>query len=167
MARCRHGFTGVTVPCPVGCHGPIDPLDLETARAVHNQRRDYAKGRATTNQQILEALTQQGSLKGAAEALGISATTILNRSVTDAEIRQALEERRQRHPGHIDMTGMVIRGWTVLHGVPRPDRRSPTHWECRHSCGGVEILEGFRLRQSPNKYCKACRPNPVGRRRRG
>ena len=159
MSRCQHGFEPTAVKCPVGCHGPVAPVELEeTTRARLVQR-----ARSVSNAQIVKALKARGSLNGAAVLLGIDPQTITNRSRGDAAIRAALDQRdrrKHRHSGFVDMTGQVIQGWTVLR-----EAKSVTGnvcWECQHSCGGVEIIEGIKLRKKPNKYCQACRPKRAG-----
>lgn len=123
--------------------------------------------RAVSNAQIVAAIGECGTLDGAAASLGINPGTISNRARADASIREALEQRRrtQRHSGFLDLTGQELGGWTVLREVPSANGNS--RWECQHHCGGgVEIIEGIRLRHSPNKYCHACRPKRLGTVRR-
>ncbi|TAL41980.1 MAG: hypothetical protein EPN91_09420, partial [Salinibacterium sp.] len=101
MARCPHGFEPAAVKCPMGCHGltePAEPTEIEHA----SQAALVTRTRAITNQQIIEALKERGSLNGAAIALGINPGTVVNRAKSDPAVRQALSERhtpRQRRGG--------------------------------------------------------------------
>lgn len=160
MARCRHGFEPSAVKCPEGCHGYV-PSGDRTSETTQAERVNHA--RSVTNQQIVDALNERGSLNAAAEQLGITAGTIVNRGKACLAVREAIatrDPRKTRHVGHIDMTGWEQDGWKVIEEVPSDDGTS--RWRCRHSCGGVEVVTGIRLRNNPNRYCMACRPKRSG-----
>lgn len=139
----------------MGCHGR--PSAVEASESTQAQL--VTRTRAITNEQVVEALKERGSLNGAAAALGINQGTILNRARSSAAIREALGNRT-RHTRFVDMTGQQLGDWKVLREVKTANGNS--RWECEHKCGGVEVLEGIKLRHHPNKYCHACRPKPPG-----
>jgi hypothetical protein len=160
VARCRHGFEPVAVKCPVGCHGPVPALE-HASETTQAQLINHT--RSVTNRQIVDALNERGSLNAAAEQLGIHPGTIVNRGKADAAVHEAIgvrDPRKTRHTGFINMTGWDQDGWKVIEEVQSND--GTIRWRCRHSCGGVEIVTGIRLRNNPNKYCMVCRPKRPG-----
>lgn len=86
MARCRHGFEPAAVKCPMGCHG----LGVAVAASETTQAQSVARTRTITNQQIVDALKERGSLNGATVALGVSHGTIANRAKACVAVRDAL-----------------------------------------------------------------------------
>lgn len=65
--------------------------------------------------------------------------------------------KRLHHPGFRDMTGQLVQGPEGSENV-----NGNARWRCRHSCGGLVVLEGIRLRSSPPGYCEHCRPKRAG-----
>lgn len=157
--RCSHGMLAGLCQVPSCTHA--DP-GLAAGKSK-------ATGRHLSDDEIVAGLRGARSLMAAAAALGCTTNTIYHRAKASAVVREAVNATRapkswgarQRHPAFIDLTGQTIGTWTVLKRA-KNSWHGNACWLCRHSCGGVQILEGIRLRSGPPLHCDDCRPARPG-----
>lgn len=152
MARCDCGFDPRQMRCPNGCHG--------SASRARQRSLGPSHARTVTNEQIAQALSLKGTVKGAARDLGIDPQTIRDRAAADEALRSELAARdrsKSRHSIFVDMVGWDRDGWRVIgEGAPAPNGNS--RWLAKHHCGGTGLLRGSALRKLPPRFCSTCRP---------